>query len=173
MSYWGTPSSKSCGISRAERWERRQTQGGWIPGWRWRTEEPGMLQPMGSQRARHDLNNKATQINPQNYSPEWRIQTVTHLAFWLEIYISWGGHGNPLQCSCLEDPMDWGAWLAIQSIESHGVRHDGSDLARMHIYHISAFEASLYHRFNFPTMAGVISPTPFALPEHFHSLIRR
>ena len=21
-----------------------------------------------------------------------------------------GGHGNPLQCSCLEDPMNWGAW---------------------------------------------------------------
>ena len=23
-----------------------------------------------------------------------------------------GGHGNPLQCSCLENPMDWGAWWA-------------------------------------------------------------
>ena len=23
-----------------------------------------------------------------------------------------GGHGNPLQCSCLENPMDRGAWLA-------------------------------------------------------------
>ena len=22
------------------------------------------------------------------------------------------GHGNPLQCSCLENPMDWGAWWA-------------------------------------------------------------
>ena len=21
-----------------------------------------------------------------------------------------GGHGNPLQCCCLEDPMDRGAW---------------------------------------------------------------
>ena len=21
-----------------------------------------------------------------------------------------GGHGNPLQCSCLENPMDRGAW---------------------------------------------------------------
>ena len=21
-----------------------------------------------------------------------------------------GGHGNPLQCTCLENPMDWGAW---------------------------------------------------------------
>ena len=23
-----------------------------------------------------------------------------------------GGHGNPLQCSCLESPMDRGAWRA-------------------------------------------------------------
>ena len=27
------------------------------------------------------------------------------------------GHGNPLQCSCLENPMDKGAWLATV----HGV----------------------------------------------------
>ena len=24
-----------------------------------------------------------------------------------------GGHGNPLQCSCLEDPIDRGTWQAI------------------------------------------------------------
>ena len=24
-----------------------------------------------------------------------------------------GGHGNPLQYSCLENPMDRGAWLAM------------------------------------------------------------
>ena len=28
-----------------------------------------------------------------------------------------GGHGNPLQCSCLENPMDRGVWWAI----AHGV----------------------------------------------------
>ena len=28
-----------------------------------------------------------------------------------------GGHGNPLQCSCLENPMDRGAWRAT----GHGV----------------------------------------------------
>jgi len=26
-----------------------------------------------------------------------------------------GGHGNPLQCSCLENPMDRGAWWATYS----------------------------------------------------------
>ena len=35
-----------------------------------------------------------------------------------------GGHGNPLQYSCLENPMDRGAWWATV----HGVakRHNGA-----------------------------------------------
>ena len=35
-----------------------------------------------------------------------------------------GGHGNPLQCSCLENPMDRGAWWATRSIGSPRVRHN-------------------------------------------------
>ena len=31
-----------------------------------------------------------------------------------------GGHGNPVQCSCLEDTMDRGAW----SPQGRRVRHD-------------------------------------------------
>ena len=34
-----------------------------------------------------------------------------------------GGHGNPLQYSCLENSMDRGAWQAIQSMGSKRVRH--------------------------------------------------
>ena len=30
-----------------------------------------------------------------------------------------GGHGNPLQYSCLEDPMDRGAWQAAYSPWRH------------------------------------------------------
>ena len=26
-----------------------------------------------------------------------------------------GGHGNPLQCSCLENPMDRGAWSIVHA----------------------------------------------------------
>ena len=29
-----------------------------------------------------------------------------------------GGHGNPLQYSCLENPMDGGAWQAIAHMVS-------------------------------------------------------
>ena len=34
-----------------------------------------------------------------------------------------GGSGNPLQCSCLENPLDRGAWQ-VQSMGSQRVRHD-------------------------------------------------
>ena len=42
-----------------------------------------------------------------------------------------GGHGNLLQYSCLENPMDRGAWRAIQSMGSQRVGHDWSDLTRI------------------------------------------
>ena len=39
------------------------------------------------------------------------------------------GHGNPLQCSCLENPMNRGAWPAIV----HGVTKNGHDSASEHV----------------------------------------
>ena len=42
-----------------------------------------------------------------------------------------GGHGTPLQYSCLENPMDGGAWW-LQSMGSHRGRHEWSDLACTH-----------------------------------------
>ena len=51
-----------------------------------RTEEPGGLQSMGSLRVGHD---RATSLS--------RVGE---------------GNGNPLQCSCLENPRDRGAWWA-------------------------------------------------------------
>ena len=40
-----------------------------------------------------------------------------------------GGHSNPLQYSCLENPMDRGAWRSTVP-GSQRVRQDGSDIAR-------------------------------------------
>ena len=54
------------------------------------TEEPGGLQSMGSQRVRHD----------------WATSLSISLSCIGE------GNGTPLQCSCLENPMDGGAWWA-------------------------------------------------------------
>ena len=50
------------------------------------TEEPGRLQSMGSWRVGHDWATSLSCIGE--------------------------GHGNPLQCSCLENPRDGGAWWA-------------------------------------------------------------
>ena len=40
-----------------------------------------------------------------------------------------GGHGNPLQCSCLEKPMDRGAWCGLQFM---GWQRVGHGWVRMH-----------------------------------------
>ena len=49
-------------------------------------EEPGGLQSMGSRRVRHDWATSLSRIGE--------------------------GNGNPLQCSCLENPRDGGVWWA-------------------------------------------------------------
>ena len=54
------------------------------------TEEPGGLKSMGSLRVRHDW---ATSLS-------------------LSLSCIGEGNGNPLQCSCLENPRDGGAWWA-------------------------------------------------------------
>ena len=54
------------------------------------TEEPGGLQSVGSRRVGHD----------------W----VTSLS--LFTFMHWRRNGTPLQCSCLENPRDGGAWWA-------------------------------------------------------------
>ena len=55
-----------------------------------RTEEPGGLQSMGS------------------------LESVTteQLHFHFSLSCIGEGNGNPLQCSCLENPRDGGAWWA-------------------------------------------------------------
>ena len=55
------------------------------------TEEPGRLQSKGSLRVRHD-------------------QVTSYFHFSLSCIGE--GNGNPLQCSCLENPRDGGAWWA-------------------------------------------------------------
>ena len=52
------------------------------------TEEPGRLQSMGSLRVGHN----------------WATS--------LSLSCTGEGNGNPLQCSCLENPRDGGAWRA-------------------------------------------------------------
>ena len=53
-------------------------------------EEPGRLQSMGS----------------------LRVRQTERLHFHLSLSCTGEGNGNPLQCSCLENPRDGGAWWA-------------------------------------------------------------
>ena len=60
-----------------------------IPG----TEEPGRLQSMGS----------------------LGVGQTERLHFYFSLSCIGEGNGNPLQCSCLENPRDEGAWWAAVS----------------------------------------------------------
>ena len=73
------------GVRWRRRWHPTPVTLAWkIP----RTEEPGRLQSMGSLRVRHD----------------WATS--------LSLSCIGEGNGNPLQCCCLENPRDGGAWWA-------------------------------------------------------------
>ena len=73
------------------------------------TEEPGGLQSLALQRVRHDLSNLAQACTYRQIERE---------AGFVPPRCSIGeGNGTPLQYSCLENPMDGGAWQAAV----HGV----------------------------------------------------
>ena len=50
-----------------------------------------------------------------------------------------GGHGNPLQCSCLENSMDRGAWWATV----HGVARGGCELVTKHKHKVDLKDIGL------------------------------
>ena len=55
----------------------------------------------------------------------WELDTTEWLHFDFSLSCIGEGNGNPLQCSCLENPRDGG----LPSMGSHRVGHDWSDLA--------------------------------------------
>ena len=64
-------------------------------------EEPGRLQSMGSRRVGHD----------------------ERLPFHFSLSCIGEGNGNPLQCSCLENPRDGGAcWAAVYGVSQSWTR---------------------------------------------------
>ena len=58
----------------------------------------------------------------------WRSDTTERLHFHFSLSCVGEGNGNPLQCSCLENPRD-GKPGGLPSMGSHRVGHDWSDLA--------------------------------------------
>ena len=59
------------------------------------------------------------------------VKSLSHLPgylLWRQLVLSFGeGNGNPLQCSCLENPRDGGAWWAAVS----GVAQSQTRLKRL------------------------------------------
>ena len=47
--------------------------------------------------------------------------TTERLHFHFSLSCIGEGNGNPLQCSCLENPRDGGAWRAAVSVVAHSV----------------------------------------------------
>ena len=78
------------------------------------TEEPGRLQSMGSLRVRHDWATSLSRIGE--------------------------GNGNPLQCSCLENPRDGGAWWAAV----YGVAQSPTRLKRLSSSSSICLQSSVY-----------------------------
>ena len=68
-------------------------------------EEPGRVQSMGSVR----------------------VDTTEPLHFHFSLSCTGEGNGNPLQCSCLENPRDGGAWWAA----IYGVAQSRTRLKRL------------------------------------------
>ena len=50
-------------------------------------------------------------------------KTTERLHFYFSLSCIGEGNGNPLQCSCLDNPRDRGAWW-LPSMGSHRVGHD-------------------------------------------------
>ena len=126
------------------------------------TEKPGGLQSMGSLRVGHDW---ATSLSLSSIGE---------------------GNGNPLQCSCLENPWDGGAWWAAV----YGVAQSRTRLKWLSSSSSSKFQniiASIYcssffgiaflwdwnENWPFPVLWPLLSfPNLLAYwVQHFHSII--
>ena len=101
-------------------------------------EEPGRLQSMGSLRVGHDWGTSLSLFTFMHWRRKWQptpvflpgesqgwgslvgcrlwgcteLDTTERLPFHFSLSCIGEGNGNPLQCSCLENPRDGGAWWA-------------------------------------------------------------
>ena len=86
-----------------------------------------------------------------------------------------GGHGNPLQCSCLENPMDRGARWAIQPMWPQRGGHNWSRLAHTPFPGQAGWQRILY-RFSRSFAISLSFPFPAAssnthCPSLYQSLL--
>ena len=67
---------------------------------------------LGSAKSRVPLKHGSTQAHEEQYVCVSVSMCLCVCVCGRIIKISGGGHGNPLQCSFLENPMERGAWWA-------------------------------------------------------------
>ena len=71
----------------------------------------------------------------------WELDTTERLHFHFSLSCIGEGNGNPLQCSCLQNPRDRGAWWAAV----HGVAQSQTRLQRLTSSSSSSSVESLSH----------------------------
>ena len=117
-------------------------------------EEPGRLQSMAQLRVGHDSGTSLLLFTFMHWRRKWQptpvllpaeshgqrslvgcspwgcweSDTTERLHFHFSLLCTGEGNGNPLQCSCLENPRDGGVG-GLPSMGSHGVGHDWGNLA--------------------------------------------
>ena len=74
-----------------------------------------------------------------------------------------GGNGNPLECSCLENPMDSGAW----QITDHGVEKSQTWLEQLSM-HLGKQQSNKSMKKRQNICIAPWQPTPVFLPVEFH-----
>ena len=80
---------------------------------------------------------------------------------WLHFHFSFScigeGNGNPLQCSCLENPRDGGAWWAVV----YGVAQSRTRLKRL-----SSSSSGIWYKYCYPDLLFLFHfhGTPFYIP---------
>ena len=75
---------------------------------------------------------------PLQFQPPVKVKYVNHILFSENLYVSNGeGNGTPFQYSCLENPMDGGAWWAAV----YGVTQSQTQLKRLSSSSSSALPA--------------------------------
>ena len=100
----------------------------------------------------------------------WELGTTERLHFHFSLSCTGEGNGNPLQCSCLENPRDGGAWWAavcgvaqsgtrlerLSSSNSSSWRDCNSSFLRIYSHIFLFFSKCLYHLFSSQALSGTI-----------------
>ena len=85
----------------------------------------------------------------------WGSDTTERLHFHFSLSCIGEGNGNPLQCSCLENPRDGRAWWAAV----YGVaqsRHDWSDLAAAAASWYTCFRINTFNTYGIPNVPNTL-----------------